>query len=412
MAFRDNNQDSTTNEYFRNLPEYKSYEEIVTKKRRRAKIHRAVTLVVLLGVVLIAVLIVTFTQKYNEKNPGSLSEYNDPHSSPSSDTNDFALTTKPKPPGSGAIVVKDVRDVVSKVKPSVVGVVTESFQDYTTGSTGSGIILTDDGYIVTNNHVIESGNNISVTLDSGDTYSAFVIGKDAQTDIAVLKIEATNLPAAELGNSDGLVAGEAAVAIGNPMGMELQGTVTAGVISAVNRNIMVGNTSMNLVQTDAAINPGNSGGALINEFGQVIGVNSVKISVDNSEGLGFAIPINTVKPIVEELITNGYVSGRPLVGISARSISPMAAAFYGLPQGVLVNSIEPSSDIAKQGIATGDIIIGVDGVRISTIEEACALRDKYKAGASISISVYRNGEQLDIKAKLMEKAKLEDSYNF
>lgn len=412
MAFRDNNQDNTTNEYFRNLPEYKSYEEIVTKKRRRAKIHRAVTLVVLLGLVLIAVLIVAITQKKEDAAPGALSEYKDPSSSPSTDSNGFSLLTKPRPAGSGAIVVKDVRDVVAKVKPSVVGVVTESFQDYTTGSTGSGIILTENGYIVTNNHVIESGNNISVTLDSGDTYSAFVIGKDAQTDIAVLKIEATNLPAAELGNSDELVAGEAAVAIGNPMGMELQGTVTAGVISAVNRNIMVGNTSMNLVQTDAAINPGNSGGALINEFGQVIGVNSVKISVDNSEGLGFAIPINTVKPIVEELITNGYVSGRPLVGISARSISPMAAAFYGLPQGILVNNIEPESDVAKKGLVAGDIVVGVDGVRVTSIEEACALRDKYKAGAALDITIYRSGEQINISATLMEKAKLEDSYNF
>ena len=227
----------------------------------------------------------------------------------------------------------------------------------------------------------------------------------------MLKIEASNLPAAEFGDSDQVEAGEAAIAIGNPMGLELQGTVTAGIISAINRNIMVGNTRMNLIQTDASINPGNSGGALINEYGQVIGVNSAKISLEDYEGLGFAIPINTVKPVVEELIAKGYVSGRPLTGINGRDISAMAAAFYGLPQGILVDSVAPESDAAAKGLAAGDILIGVDDIRVETISDACTVRDQHKAGETMKLTFYRRGGTREITITLMEET-LNAAYNF
>lgn len=413
MAFNNRNEDDNTNEYYTTIPKYKSYDEIVAEKKRKGRIRRAITLATCLIVVSgVGIIVVSDKDGFNQS--GDLREYSASGNTQDDSATDekFSMENTKKPAGTGAVVVKDVRDVVAKVKPSVVGVVTESFADYATGSTGSGIILSSDGYIVTNNHVIEDGNNISVTLDSGESYSAYVIGKDAKTDIAVLKIEAENLPEAEFGDSDELVAGEAAIAIGNPMGLELQGTVTAGVISAVNRNIMVGNSRMNLIQTDASINPGNSGGALINEFGQVVGVNSVKIRMENYEGLGFAIPSNTVKPIVEELIANGYVSGRPLVGISARVISPMAAAFYGLPQGLMVDSIEPSSSAAEKGLLKSDIIIGVAGVRVSSIAEACTLRDEHKAGDKLKLTIYRQGEKMEIDITLMEEARLGDSYNF
>ena len=161
--------------------------------------------------------------------------------------------------------------------------------------------------------------------------------------------------------------------------MGLEGTATAGIVSAINRNIVVNGASMTLIQTDASINPGNSGGALINEYGQVIGVNSAKISVENYEGLGFAIPANQVKPVVEELIEKGYVSGRPLAGLSGRNLSAMAAAFYRLPQGVLIDQVDPKSDAALKGLAAGDILIGVDDIRVETEIGRASCRERVSA---------------------------------
>lgn len=427
--FHNRKQQNTEEEpthYYRNVASYRSYEEVVASKRRRSRFRRGFTA---LALVLAVGSMGAYWLLGDELAPaegerssggedgqaaGSMaSVLQNGEQDQSGAGEDFAMEieSKPSDEDSGAVVVKDVSDIVEKVRPSVVGVVTESFQNYSTSSTGSGIILSEDGYIVTNNHVIEGGGNISVTLEEGETYAAELIGADAKTDIAVLKIEASNLPAAEFGDSDQVEAGEAAIAIGNPMGLELQGTVTAGIISAINRNIMVGNTRMNLIQTDASINPGNSGGALINEYGQVIGVNSAKISLEDYEGLGFAIPINIVKPVVEELIAKGYVSGRPLTGINGRDISAMAAAFYGLPQGILVDSVAPESDAAAKGLAAGDILIGVDDIRVETISDACTVRDQHKAGETMKLTFYRRGGTREITITLMEET-LNAAYNF
>ena len=371
--------------YYRNVAAYRSYEEVLAAKRRRGRLRRGVvvcaTLAMMGGLGCYLLIqeedqggeepsdLMSIAENQPEQSQSDQSPALQPQEDSSAEGEDFALTVQTKPEEERAqeypaLVVKDVTGVVKKVRPSVVGVTTESFQTYSTGSTGSGIILSGNGYIITNNHVIEGGDNVSVTLDNGETYSAALVGADAKTDIAVLKIEAQGLQAAEFGDSDQVEAGEAAVAIGNPMGLE--GTVTAGIVSAINRNMMVNGVSMTLIQTDASINPGNSGGALINEYGQVIGVNSAKISVENYEGLGFAIPINQVKPVVEELIEKGYVSGRPLAGVSGRNLSAMAAAFYRLPQGVLVDQVDPNSDAALKGLAAGDILIGVDDIRVET----------------------------------------------
>lgn len=432
---RNRNNEFGEPHYYQNVTAYRSYEDVVAAKRRRTRFRRGMTVVVLLVAVgsAGAYMLLRGEEPSGAVQPdeagGSqqdgagllngdtvspiLNDGEQDRTGEEKEDGGFALSITPKPKsGQGAVVVKDVSDIVKKVRPSVVGVVTESFQTYSTSSTGSGIILSSDGYIVTNNHVVEGGDNISVTLDEGGSYAAKLIGADAKTDIAVIKIDAANLPAAEFGDSDKVEAGEAAVAIGNPMGLELQGTVTAGIISAINRNIVVGNSRMNLLQTDASINPGNSGGALINEYGQVIGVNSAKISIENYEGLGFAIPINTVKPIVEELIDKGYVSGRPLTGISGRNISAMAAAFYGLPQGILVDAVAPGSDAATKGLAAGDILIGVDDIRVETISDACTLRDEHKAGDPMKLTFYRRGGNYEITIKLLEETNQVTDYNF
>ena len=417
-----------TSHYYRDAASYRSYEEVLAQKRRRARLRRGCAVCAILvavggagGYLLLrndANQVPSKSAETDLSSGGGLSavingvgSQKEEEAQKSTEDSAFSMEIQKKPESSdGGFVVKDVSDVVQKVRPSVVGVITESFQTYSTSSTGSGIILSEDGYIVTNNHVVEGGDSIAVTLDDGETYAAELIGTDAKSDIAVLKIEAKNLPVAEFGDSSQVEVGEAAIAIGNPLG--LNGTVTAGIISAVDREIQVGSSNMVLLQTDASINPGNSGGALLNEYGQVIGVNSAKISSEDSEGLGFAIPSNTVGPIVEELIDKGYVSGRPLTGISGRNISSLAAAFYNIPQGILVDQVAPESDAAAKGLAAGDVIIGVDDIRVENISDACTLRDEHKAGDTMKLTFYRQGITHEINIQLMEETNQQSNYDF
>lgn len=424
---QDHFQENNTPHYYQNAASYRSYEEVLAQKRRRARLRRGCAVCAILVAVGGAggyLLLRSDPDEVPSKSAETdLSSENgltailggndsqETDSAQSSDDSAFSMEIRKKPENSdGGFVVKDVSDVVQKVRPSVVGVITESFQTYSTSSTGSGIILSEDGYIVTNNHVVERGDSIAVTLDDGETYAAELIGTDVKSDIAVLKIDAQNLPAAEFGDSSQVEVGEAAIAIGNPLG--LNGTVTAGIISAVDREIQVGSSNMVLLQTDASINPGNSGGALLNEYGQVIGVNSAKISSEDSEGLGFAIPSNTVGPIVEELIDKGYVSGRPLTGISGRNVSALAAAFYNIPQGILVDQVAPESDAAAKGLAAGDVIIGVDDIRVENISDACTLRDEHKAGDTMKLTFYRQGSTHEINIQLMEETNQQSEYDF
>ena len=417
-----------TSHYYRNAASYRSYEEVLAQKRRRARLRRGCAVCAILvavggagGYLLLrndANQVPSKSAETDLSSGGGLSavingvgSQKEEEAQKSTEDSAFSMEIQEKPESSdGGFVVKDVSDVVQKVRPSVVGVITESFQTYSTSSTGSGIILSEDGYIVTNNHVVEGGDSIAVTLDDGETYAAELIGTDAKSDIAVLKIEAKNLPVAEFGDSSQVEVGEAAIAIGNPLG--LNGTVTAGIISAVDREIQVGSSNMVLLQTDASINPGNSGGALLNEYGQVIGVNSAKISSEDSEGMGFAIPSNTVGPIVEELIDKGYVSGRPLTGISGRNVSSLAAAFYNIPQGILVDQVAPESDAAAKGLAAGDVIIGVDDIRVENISDACTLRDEHKAGDTMKLTFYRQGITHEINIQLMEETNQQSNYDF
>lgn len=257
---------------------------------------------------------------------------------------------------------------------------------------GSGIIISEDGYIVTNQHVIEDANEITVILNSGEECVATLIGADSKTDLAVLKINKKGLQAAPLGDSNHVEVGDLAVAIGNPLGQELAGTVTAGVISAVNRKMTVDGRTYNLIQTDAAINPGNSGGALVNKYGQVIGINSIKMSQEGVEGIGFAIAMSEAKPIIDDLMSNGYVSGRPLIGITATESR----------NGLSVYSVAEGSGAKKAGIKEGDLILKAEGIVVKTVDELNTIKDKMSPGDKITLTIVREGELMEIKVELQE----------
>jgi len=299
--------------------------------------------------------------------------------------------------------------VAEKVGPSIVGIkTTYIISDRFFGSTqssgqGSGIIYRSDGYILTNNHVIESamssGNRIApnakievILPNQIDTpYEATVVGRDSKTDIAVLKINVSELPAAEFGDSDKVKVGQKAIAIGNPAGLEFMGTVTSGIISGLNRRIEFDDgTVLKLIQTDAAINPGNSGGALLNSEGKVIGINTSKIGGAGYEGLGFAIPSNNAVEVAESLIKSGYVTGRPKIGITVDTrFNSTIAKNNGVPEGILVYEVEPLSAAYMAGVKAGDIITKFNGVEIKSFTELENEKNKYKAGDKVQLTIYR-----------------------
>ena len=301
-------------------------------------------------------------------------------------------------------------EIAKRVGPSIVGIScttqTQSYFGVQTGtSSGSGIIISADGNIMTNYHVISGGTNIKVKLNTGNEYDATVIGGDEKTDVAVIKIKANEeLHVAALGNSDEVEVGSKAVAIGNPLASELFGTVTQGVISGVNRTITVGQREMNLIQTDAAISPGNSGGALINKYGEVIGINSVKLVSDNAEGLGFAIPINEASTIVKDLIDYGYVKGRPVISVRVREITKELAYYNNLliDHGLYIMSVSEGSSAEKAGLVRGDIIVKFDGKTVNSSTEMNKLRDKHKAGDTVSITFMRGTQEKTVNLTLSE----------
>ena len=288
--------------------------------------------------------------------------------------------------------------------------------------TGTGVIISDNGYIVTNAHVIydsEYGggeaSSVSVVLDDDKTYDAEVIGYDTDCDLAVLKIDETGLTAAEFGNSDELKLGESVIAIGNPLGFELMDTVTGGMISGLNRNITINNKAMNLIQTDAAINSGNSGGPLINKYGQVIGINSSKMSSSYSssgasiEGIGFAIPSNLTSSIIDDLMKYGYVTGKPQLGISAQNVSEATAKMYDWPVGIYIYAVNKDSAAEKAGLRKGDIIVKVDDKKVTTSDELVAQLNTHSAGDEIEITFVRDEEEKTVKVTLDEKVDEEQS---
>ena len=296
-----------------------------------------------------------------------------------------------------------LQEIYVKYIPSVVSITSE----YRNGkSTGTGVILTGDGYIVTNDHVIENGERITVQLTDDRVCAARLVGTDKASDLAVLQISAEGLTSAELGDSDALRVGDSVVAIGDPLGVEYRGTMTDGIVSAINRNVNVNGRSMNLIQTNAALNSGNSGGPLINSCGQVIGINTMKIGAfTNSagvEGLGFAIPSTMVKDIVEQIITQGYVSGRPWLGITGESISLFYQRYYRLPSGMYIADVAENSNAAKAGLQVGDILISVDGTKVYSQTDLDTLLYHYSAGDTVTIIIYRGGYTMQTDIVLEE----------
>ena len=303
-----------------------------------------------------------------------------------------------------------VADVVSLTASSVVEVSTEQlvtdnyFSQRVLSGAGSGVIISEDGYIITNHHVINGASTITVRLHDKSEYSATVVGSDETSDIAVLKIDATGLSAAVMGDSDTLAVGEEVVAIGNPLG-SLGGTVTNGIISALERDITVEGQNMRLLQTNAAISPGNSGGGLFNAQGELIGVVNAKSVEDGSEGIGFAIPINTAREVAEDLINNGYVTGRPALGVTVLNITDaQTAMYYGVNSfGVYIMSVEDGSGAAKAGLKAGDRIVIIDNKEVSdTADVTSALQDK-AVGDVVSMQISRGGEIMSVEVTLGEK---------
>ena len=299
-----------------------------------------------------------------------------------------------------------LQDIYSRVIDSVVSISTMTSSGT---SSGTGIIMSSDGYIITNHHVISGALVISVLTNDNQEYEAAIVGSDEMSDLAVLKIDARGLEAAEFGDSSKLRVGDSVVAIGDPLGVQLRGTMTNGIISAINRDLTVGDRTMTLIQTNAALNNGNSGGPLINCYGQVIGINTVKMSSYYSasasvEGLGFAIPISVAKPIIDELIENGYVAGRPAIGISGEALPTYYRMYYRLPDGVYVTSVNEGSDAKAKGVREGDIVTAINGEAISSIDDLNTVKNQYAAGDEVTLTIYRSGAYYEISVTLVDQA--------
>lgn len=298
-------------------------------------------------------------------------------------------------------------DIYKKVIPSVVSITAASGSST---STGTGIIMSSDGYIITNYHVASSAQQIVVLLTDGQEYTACQVGGDETSDIMVLKIDATGLTPAEFGDSDAAEVGDSVVAIGDPLGIELRGTMTDGIICGIKRDVDVGDRTMSLMQTNAALNSGNSGGPLVNMEGQVIGINTIKLSstgYTTVEGLGFAIPIDSAKPIVDELVEKGYVTGRPAFGFDVEQLESRISLYYDLPGKLYIRSVEPNSDAYTQGIRAGDIITAIDGQTVTTVDEFNRIKNEYSAGDQIPLTIYRSGHNYEVTVTLMDRADLD-----
>lgn len=269
-------------------------------------------------------------------------------------------------------------------------------QTVESASSGSGFIITGDGFIVTNYHVIDGATSVKVTLYNGDTYDAAVIGGDEDYDVAVIKVEVQDLQAVTLGDSSTLNVGDRVLAIGNPLG-ELTFSMSGGMVSSVNRAINVSGTPFNMIQTDASINPGNSGGPLMNSYGEVVGIVSAKYSsysAESVEGLGFAIPINDVVAMIEDIMTNGYVTNKPYLGVTAGTMTAQMAAQYryNVSEGVFIYSVDEDGAAAKAGLQMGDVIQKINDTKITSLEDLTAAKKQYSAGDTVTLSVYRGGQ--------------------
>ena len=296
-----------------------------------------------------------------------------------------------------------LQDIYTQNIPSVVSITCQSSHS---ASSGTGVILSADGYIVTNAHVVENSSAVTVQLTDDRTFSARLVGCDDISDLAVLRIDCTDLTPAQFGDSSTLRVGDTVVAIGDPLGAAFRGTYTNGIVSAINRDVDMNGRTMTLIQTNAALNSGNSGGPLINCYGQVIGINTMKIGTftDDAgvEGLGFAIPSIQVKEIVDQIVAQGYVSGRPSIGFTGEALSTFYQHYYRMPAGLYITEVEPGSDAAKKGIQEGDMLLYLGDTRVTSTQDLKTALYDSEAGDVVEVIVYRNGQQYKLELTLSE----------
>ncbi len=330
---------------------------------------------------------------------------------PSEPTTQVVQTKNPSTPLTPAeIYAQNVSAVVSisnQATTNVFGQVTS------TASSGTGFVISSDGEILTNYHVVKNASKLTVTMNSGETYDATVIGYEEDSDVALIKINAENLATVQLGNSSALRVGDEVAAIGNPLG-ELTNTMTVGYVSALDRYINTDGSPINMMQIDAAINSGNSGGPLFDMNGNVVGITTAKYSgTTNSgttiEGIGFAIPIDDVTAILDDLRTNGRVTNRAYIGVTVGNVSSADAENYGFPQGVLVNSVETGGSGEKAGLQRYDIITAIDDTLVKSIDELSAALKSYRAGDQATLTVYRSGKTMELSITFGEKPQTTDS---
>lgn len=296
-----------------------------------------------------------------------------------------------------------LQDIYADCIDSVVSITCTSASG---SSSGTGVVLAANGYIVTNCHVVQNAQAITVQLSDDRQFRASLVGADEASDLAVLYVDAEDLAPAQFGDSEKLRVGDAVCAIGDPLGAGLRGTMTNGIVSAINRDITTGGRTMTLIQTNAALNSGNSGGPLINCYGQVIGINTMKIgdymSSAGVEGLGFAIPSTTVVEVVGQLINQGYVSGRPYLGFTGEPVSALYQYYYRLPAGMFITEVTSGSNADIQGLESGDILISLDGTTVTTVEELTTVLYGYEVGDTVEAVIYRNKKQQTITLTIEE----------
>ncbi|MBQ7027263.1 MAG: trypsin-like peptidase domain-containing protein [Ruminococcus sp.] len=414
---------------------YVSNNSVKPKKKKNHSVLKAVALFLSFGIVA-GVSIQGYKIYKGEDEKNTLSEFNALENESSSTESTDADRLSSDDNDNADVVslfqlaartdAKPIPEIVDSIMPSFVGI-SSTFEVSYNGwggtvnsqqmqGTGTGIIMTEDGYIATNAHVVYDNESqyaagqaveVSVLYSDESVHEAKIIAYDLQTDLAVLKVDETGLTPAVFGDSDDLKVGELVIAVGNPLGFELFGTVTSGIVSALDRQVTIGDKNMTLIQTDAPINSGNSGGPLLNSCGQVIGINSAKMSSSygsaSIEGLGFAIPINDARTIINDLINYKYVKGRPYMGISTTDITESYSRYLNLPMGAYVNYVEEGGAADFAGIQEGDVIIGVEDETVSTGAELAAIVYDYKAGDSITLTVSRRGKDIEITMILQER---------
>ena len=309
-----------------------------------------------------------------------------------------ASADNPAEPGGLPLQEIYVRNI-----PSVVSITASGPQS---SASGTGVVLTADGYIVTNNHVVEGATTVGIRLTDDRFFNAQLVGSDSVSDLAVLRVEAEDLTPAQFGDSETLRVGDSVVAIGDPLGVEFRGTMTDGIISAINRDVTTNGRTLNLIQTNAALNSGNSGGPLINCYGQVIGINTMKIGAftDNAgvEGLGFAIPSATVREIVSQLIGQGYVSGRPLLGVQGEPLSAFYQHFYRMPAGMYITQVSQGSPADVAGVEPGDVLLKIDETQVYDMSSLNTVLYSHQAGDTVTLTIFRGGYQSLLHLTLAE----------